>query len=66
MNELFEGTILNPNEKVVAAIRKRLEATEGYCPCDQGDIPKEDTRCPCKKYRTQGICCCTLYVQKLN
>lgn len=47
---IFDDTMLNPNEKVVKAIKKRLEVTGGYCPCNQGDTPKEDTKCPCKKY----------------
>lgn len=61
---LFEGTILNPNEKIVNSIRKRLVKTDGYCPCNQKDVPKEDTKCPCLKYRTTGECCCTLYVKE--
>ncbi len=53
---------LNPNEKVVEAIHKRLIATKGYCPC----VPEqnEDTLCPCKKMREEGHCCCTLYVAR--
>ena len=61
---IFEDTMLNPNEKVVNAIKKRLEVTGGYCPCNQGDTPKEDTKCPCKKYVNKHECCCTLYVKK--
>ena len=51
---------LNPNTKVVEAIRKRLVVTKGYCPC----VPEqsEDTICPCKKFRETGHCCCQLYV----
>ncbi|MBP5469313.1 MAG: ferredoxin thioredoxin reductase catalytic beta chain [Candidatus Riflebacteria bacterium] len=53
---------LNPNEKVVEAIHKRLVATNGYCPCVPEQNP--DTICPCKKMREEGHCCCTLYVKK--
>lgn len=53
---------LNPNEKVVEAIRKRLVVTGGYCPCITEQ--NEDTICPCKKMREEGKCCCTLYVPK--
>lgn len=62
---IFEDTQLNPNEKVVNAIKKRLELNNGYCPCDQGETPKEDTQCPCKKYVETHYCCCTLYTKKL-
>ena len=61
---VFEDTQLNPNEKVVNNILKALGRTEGECPCNQGDIPKEDKMCPCKKYRTTHKCCCNLYVKK--
>lgn len=61
--KLFENTRLNSNEKVVNAITKRLEITGGYCPCNQGDTPKDDTKCPCKKYREKQECCCNLYVR---
>lgn len=63
---LYKGTKINPNDKVVSAIRKRLLTTDGYCPCNQRDVIKEDTKCPCLKYRTTGECCCTLYVKDEN
>jgi ferredoxin-thioredoxin reductase catalytic subunit len=55
---------LNPNEKIVNAIRKMLIKTNGYCPCNQGNTPKEDTKCPCKKMTEKHQCCCTLYTKK--
>lgn len=58
--------IENPNKKVVNAIKKALERNDGYCPCNQGDTPKEDTKCPCKKYRDESICCCNLYVSETD
>lgn len=61
---LFPNTILNPKEKIVEVIKKRLSLNDGYCPCNQVDTPKEDTKCPCLKYRTEQKCCCTLYVIK--
>lgn len=60
----FEDTQINPKQKVVDAITKRIKLNEGYCPCDQGTTPKEDTKCPCKAYREKRYCCCTLYVAK--
>lgn len=53
--------ILNPNEKIVTAIRKRLIITEGYCPCLAER--SEDTVCPCKAFRVEQHCCCSLYVE---
>lgn len=65
MNFLETDTmILNPNEKVRNAIIKRLEMNNGFCPCNQGNTPLEDTKCPCKKYINDNYCCCTLYVKK--
>lgn len=61
---LFDDTILNPKEKVVAAIKNRIIKNDGYCPCDQGDVAIEDTLCPCKKYRESHYCCCSLYIEK--
>lgn len=54
---------LNPNLKVRNAILNRLQITEGYCPCNQGDTPKEDTKCPCRSYRENNYCCCNLYTK---
>ena len=61
---LFENTMLNPKENIVEKILNRINKNEGYCPCNQGETPKEDTKCPCKKYREEQYCCCTLYVKK--
>lgn len=52
--------VLNPNEKVVAAIKKGLEKTGGYCPCRIERT--EDNICQCKEFREDGICICKLYV----
>ena len=54
--------ILNPNEKVVNAIRNRLNIRDGYCPCRVEE--NEDTKCPCKDMRDEGHCCCKLYVEE--
>lgn len=53
---------LNPDSKVVEAIKKRLVVTNGYCPCRPEQT--DDTICPCKIMREEGHCCCTLYVPK--
>lgn len=60
----FNDTIVNPNSILVEKILKRIDKNEGYCPCNQGETPKEETKCPCNKYKTKHECCCTLYVKK--
>ena len=59
-----EGRILNPNDKIVNGILKRLEATQGECPCHNPGETKEDRMCPCVSYMQYDKCCCNLYVQK--
>ena len=59
-----DGWILNPNDKLVNAIFKRLEITGGECPCDNHGKTQEDRICPCKEYRENDHCCCKLYIQK--
>lgn len=56
------GWILNPNEKVVNAILKRVEKNDGECPCVNPGETREDRLCPCKEYRENDHCCCKLYV----
>jgi hypothetical protein len=51
----------NPDQKIVDAIKRRLVATGGYCPCSP--IRDEDHLCICKKMREHGDCCCGLYVK---
>lgn len=58
-----EGWILNPNDKIVNAILKRLEVTEGECPCCNPGKTKEDRMCPCKSYLEEDKCCCNLYIK---
>ena len=57
---------LNPDEKVVAAVREGLKRTGGYCPCRRQRT--EDYKCICKEFREQiadpdfeGFCHCMLY-----
>lgn len=59
-----EGWDLNPNDKIVNGILKRLEVCEGECPCDNPGETLEDRICPCKEYRENDVCHCTLYVKK--
>lgn len=58
-----EGWELNPNDKIVNSILKRIEMNNGMCPCYQeGSLTGRF--CPCEEYRKNDICHCTLYVLK--
>ena len=61
---LLDGFRLNPNEKLVNSITKRIKLNNGECPCNQPDVETEDKICPCKKYREEQYCCCSLYVKE--
>jgi ferredoxin-thioredoxin reductase catalytic subunit len=61
-----KGWKLNPNEKVVKAIIKRINKCDGECPCDNPGETLEDRICPCKEYRENNICHCNLYVYENN
>lgn len=54
------GWTLNPNDKVVNAIMKRVELNDGECPCDN---QSEDKHCPCTNYTQKDKCCCGLYLK---
>lgn len=60
-----EGWELNPNDKVVNSIIKRCEACNGECPCHNPGETREDRLCPCKEYRENDICHCSLYVKSV-
>lgn len=55
-----KGFKLNPNEKIVLAITKRLKVTEGECPCHNDGF---DKTCPCSDYLMNDNCHCNLYVK---
>ena len=57
---------LNPDKKVVEAVKEGLKQTGGYCPCRR-ERP-EDYKCICREFREQiadpefeGFCHCMLY-----
>ena len=59
----------NPDEKLVAAIRKGLMKKEGHCPCRLQE--KEDTLSNGQEFREQiadpdfeGFCHCRLYYKE--
>lgn len=58
-----DGWMLNPNDKVVNSILKRIENNNGECPCHN---TCEDKHCPCSGYRENDKCCCNLYVKILE
>jgi hypothetical protein len=56
--EPLSGTVYSKHlDKVVQA----LVRNNGYCPC----IPErnDDTKCPCKVYRTTLECHCNLFIK---
>lgn len=53
--------MLNPNDKVVNAILKRVELNGSECPCHNTGT---DKHCPCSDYRENDECHCSLYVKK--
>ncbi len=57
------GWILNPEDRIVNAVIKRIELNGGLCPC-HSEGPLIDRFCPCKEYRENDICHCTLYVKE--
>ena len=57
---------LNPDKKVVEAVKEGLKQTGGYCPCRR--VRTEDYKCICREFREQiadpefeGFCHCMLY-----
>lgn len=60
---ILDGFKLNPNEKVVTNIVKAIKRNNGHCPCDNKYKGTDDDICPCKAYREEAHCCCTLYVK---
>ena len=62
---------LNPDEKIVAAIKEGLKKTGGYCPCRREHT--EENKCICSEFRNQiadpdfeGFCHCMLYYKSKN
>lgn len=56
---------VNPDKEVVAEIRAKLKANDGYCPCRL--VKNDDTKCICKEFLEQtesGECYCGLYIKE--
>ena len=60
-NNIKDGWMLNPNEKIVNGILKGINRNNGECPCNNNS---ENKMCHCSNYRLHNHCCCTLYVKK--
>ena len=58
-----EGWVLNPKDKVVNSIIKRINNNNGECPCANPGQTKEDRLCPCAEYRLNDKCHCGLYLK---
>ena len=58
-----EGWQLNPNAKIVDSILSRCEQNDFECPCQNPGKTHKDRVCPCKEYRENDVCHCTLYIK---
>ena len=58
-SNIKEGFQINPNEKIVNAI-KGINRCDGDCPCNNSS---DEVKCPCSNYRLYDKCCCGLYVK---
>ena len=61
---LFNGTMLNPDNRIVKDIKKQIKQHNGYCPLKLEKTA--DTKCPCLDYRTTGDCECGLYIKDIS
>lgn len=55
---------LNPDQDFVAALRGKIAANNGYCPCRVEKT--DDNKCPCRALRVEHECCCGLYVREAS
>ena len=70
IRRLFEEgkVVLNPDEKLVRAVREGVVRKGGYCPCRLPKLP--EFFCPCDEFKGQladpsyhGLCHCRLYLK---
>lgn len=57
------GWTLNPNDKVLNSIIKKIINNNGECPCVNPGKTVEERLCPCLSYRENNKCCCNLYIK---
>lgn len=65
---LPDNVELNPDVRIVDALKAVMDKNGGYCPCRIQHTP--ETLCPCEEFRNQiadpkfsGYCHCRLYVK---
>jgi len=70
IRRLFEAgkVVLNPDEKLVKAVREGVVRKGGFCPCRLPKLP--EFFCPCDEFKGQladpsyhGLCHCRLYLK---
>lgn len=61
---VYPGTMLNPDNGSVRAIKRQIKSHNGYCPLKREKTPQ--TKCPCLEYREHGLCECGLYVKDIH
>lgn len=63
-NFIYPATVINPSNKHVQKIVRKLENNDGYCPSVEGASTLRATihMCPCLNYRETGNCKCGLYI----
>lgn len=56
---------ISSDQELVKEIKKQLQLSNGYCPCQL--VQNEDTKCMCKEFREmeEGTCHCGLYIKTL-
>ena len=60
-SEISYLNVKNPDVEHRKATIKRIKQKNGYCP-SKFDI-NQDTKCPCKDFKTNGNCECGLYLK---
>ena len=61
-----DGWKINPDDDVLNGILRGVFRCGGHCPCRNKYSGSEEgyDMCPCKAYREEDCCCCTLYIKE--
>lgn len=57
--------IINPDTKYANSIKESIKNLKGQCPCVPSYEWNNDTICPCKKFRTEQLCHCNLFIEEV-